>query len=289
MASLTSAPIASQWAGRKATLPAQFLRDRGSDPMTHTTNTLRWFICFTLLELLRPILLAGQRSEFVATGDALAASGAGLIADNPVNTTTPSSAIPLGLPWQAYGQHGSSGQNVADTLAYQIDRGATSAWLTETYVAAPAAFAGLRAPEWSNGFAAGATWFLTKSNTNAAHLMANLDSSTTSVGGLPFEQYDGSYLTLRWGLSHLFLSGTGRNDLQIDLAGYGEHMVSPPRLPVAFYMADPTGYAASSSGAEATFSMPSRNAVFSIRYGWEQIVQQPTHSRLLQFQLSWSW
>ena len=119
--------------------------------------------------------------------------------------------------------------------------------------------------------------------------MGNLDASTTNVGGLLFEQYDGSYLTLRWGMSRLFLSNTGRNDLQIDVAGYGEHMVSPPHLPIPFYMADPTGYASSSSGVEATFSLPSRNAVLSVRYGSERMMQQPIHSRLLQFQLTWSW
>jgi hypothetical protein len=256
--------------------------------MTRATTTLRWFLCFALLELLRPLMISGQDDNFIAAGAQFTTPRAWALTDK-LSTTTPSLSPSPGLSSQMYGQHGSGGQTFADTLAFQRDRGSASAWMTETYLTTRPTFVALQPKEWSNSFAGGGTWFLTKSNTTALHFMGNLDASTTNVGGLLFEQYDGSYLTLRWGMSRLFLSNTGRNDLQIDVAGYGEHMVSPPHLPIPFYMADPTGYASSSSGVEATFSLPSRNAVLSVRYGSERMMQQPIHSRLLQFQLTWSW
>lgn len=289
MASLNTAPIAFPWAGRMAILPAQSVGDGGNEAdMSPVTSTLRCLVCFALLELVRPVLVTGQESEFLAS-TALTPSIAWAATEEPLNITPPTITNPFGLTLQTHSQYGDGNQSSADTLAFQFDRGSSSAWLTETYFATPPTLADLSPKEWSNGLAAGGTWFLTKSNTTAFHFMRNLDSSTTNVGGLPFDQYDGSYLTVRWGASHLFLSNTGRNDLQIDLAGYAERMVSPPHSAVAFYMADPIGYAASSSGAEATFSLPSRNIVFSVRYGSERVAQQPARSHLLQFQLSWSW
>lgn len=287
MARLNTAPIAFPWAGRMAILPAQYVREgRSEADMTRVTNTVRCLVCFALLELVRPLLVLGQESEFASTALARIAWA---VPDEPLSTTSPTVTNPFGLSMQTHTQYEEHSPTSADTLAFQFDRGSSSAWLTETYFAAQPTFTDLHPKEWSNGLAAGGTWFLTKSNTTAVHFMGNLDSSTTNEGGLPFEQYDGSYLTLRWGTSRLFLSNTGRNDLQVDLAGYGERMVSPPHLPVAFYMAEPTGYAASSFGIEGTFSLPSRNAVFSVRYGSERVAQQPTHTHLLQFQLSWSW
>lgn len=253
------------------------------------TSTLRWFVCFALLELLRPVLLRGQNEEFLAAGTQLTTPAALTSSAKSLSAAQPANANPFGLASQTYGQHAGANQTFSDTLAFQFDRASTSAWITETYLETSPSLVDLHPREWANGLAAGGTLFLTQSNTTAAHLMANLDSSTTNVGGLPFQQYDGAYLTLRWGLSHLLLSHSGRNDLQVDVAGYSERMLSAPHLPIAFYTGDPMGYAALSSGAEATFSLPSRNSALSVRYGWEQIVQPSTHGRLLQFQLAWSW
>jgi hypothetical protein len=254
--------------------------------MPRTTNILRWFLCLALMELFRPTPITAQDDKFNVADIGFTTPLAWM--EKPASTTIPAGMNPLILPSSSFGPSDSRRQTFADTMAFQIDRGSTSAWLSETYVATPPAFLDLHGKEWSNDVAGGGTWFLTKSNTTAAHFMGNLDFSTTIIGGVPFEQHDGSYLTLRWGISHSLLLNNRRSELQIDVAGYSERTVTPPHLPIAFYVADP-GYSVSSSGAEATFSLPSRNAVLSVRYGWERMVQQPAHSRLLQLQLSWDW
>ena len=255
--------------------------------MLRATATLRWFLCLALCELLRPNLMFAQDSKFLAAGTGLTTPIRWM--DQPPSTIDSAGKNPFLPPSPSYSQNDAGSPNFADTLAFQFDRGGTSAWLTETYLSTPHTWGDLQGNAWSNGLAAGGSYFFSKTNTTAVHFMSNLDSSTTHIGGLPFEQYDGSYLTIRWGISRLFFSNSVRHELQLDVAGYGERMVAPPHLPIAFYMLDPTGYAVSSSGMEATFSLPSRNAVWSVRYGSERMVQQPAHGRLLQFQLSWNW
>jgi hypothetical protein len=132
--------------------------------------------------------------------------------------------------------------------------------------------------------------YLTNSKATTLHLNADLEING-QVGQMNQAPQDaGQDFLVEWGVSHLLSSDKHpTRALEIGVAGYQEWLVSRPLSlggPFAGYV---PGYSLFSAGLETTFTLPEKNAMFSLRYGHEHVVGGQSHSRIFAVGISWTW
>jgi hypothetical protein len=242
--------------------------------------------------MLAPGLIA-QQVVPLSTADQKHITKTWLLAGKPSAQVPVPASNPFDQPGDADNVKTSDAAATEDALSFALDRKATTFWAADAYLppthtsVSPRSLYGT---DWCNSIAGGASLYLTKSNTTAAQFMTDLESSGSSLANNTIDQSGGEDLTLKWGASHLFFLGRSQTHvLQFDAAGYQEWLVAPALLLGGPFADHLPAYTISSTGVEATFSLPSRNLVFSARYGTERLTQSGEHGHLIQFDLSWTW
>jgi hypothetical protein len=216
----------------------------------------------------------------------------------PVTASSYSSYSPSFAPAQSNGggsHSGTSDEAPARPLILQSEWKRTDAIATYTFTAPtghlfPGSAYDADAGMYGSSITGGADAYLTNSKATAVHFNADLELDGQFGQMNQGPQGVAQDFMLDWGVSHLFSSDKHpTRALELGVAAYQEWLVSRPLSlggPFAGYV---PGYSLFSAGLETTFTLPEKNAMFSLRYGHEHLVGGQSHGRIFAVGISWTW
>lgn len=143
---------------------------------------------------------------------------------------------------------------------------------------------------WNQSFEGATLICLTNSKTTAIQMSGHLEVLGPIEGPHALAQAAGQELTLEWGVSRLFsFGGQSEHSSVIELNAYDQRLAAQAGVLTGPTQTQFPRYTFSSTGVEATFTVPQRNMSVSFRYGKDGFSQGGPKMAAVAVELSWAW
>jgi hypothetical protein len=143
---------------------------------------------------------------------------------------------------------------------------------------------------WQNSVAGELSFDLEHGGSVSMEFNADVEIYGSEQQPLDRKQASAQDSKFEWGLAKQFpANNIVKYSMGLEIGGFHEWTITQPLLAGGPLIVREPSYTLFSAGLQTAFTVPDKDMTFTVRYGFDRLMQEPQKHRALAIELSWNW